>query len=176
MIYYNSDKQENAILQVQRSLRDIERFENDISGIRLNGVYDQETRNAVLRLQEKYGLPVTGVVDRDTWLVIMAVDKAVKEATELARAVYILPKTAEYTIYPDLEDNVVYVIQHMINVISQEYDEIAPVPFTGVYDIQTQNAIKEFQRKNLLDADGIISPMVFNALSREYERINNYNE
>ena len=176
MVYYNSDEQEKAILQLQRAIRSIDFFESNSSKVRLNGVYDGETKEAVRRIQEKYGLPVTGVVDKDTWQVIMAVDMATAEARELARAVYILPRQEEYTIYPDLQDDVIYVIQHMLNVISQEYNEIGTVPFTGIYDSATQNAIKEFQRKNLLDSNGIITPSVFNALATEYERINNYNE
>ena len=70
----------------------------------------------------------------------------------------------------------VYVIQYLLNVVSQEYDEIEPLEYTGIYDIPTQEAVKEFQRKSLLEADGIINPSTFNRLATEYERINSYNQ
>ena len=175
-MYYNSEEQNKYILQIQRILRDLGNYETGLPKVRLSGVYDGETKEAIEQLQKKYGLPPTSVVDYATWQVLQAVDRATKEAYELARAIYILPRNADYVIYPDLKDNVIYVIQHLLNVISQEYDEIGEIPFTGIYDSATQNAIKEFQRKVLLEADGIINATTFNALAQEYERINSYNE
>ena len=86
-----------------------------------------------------------------------------------------LPPSAP-TITPGLRDDVVYVIQHMINVLSQEYDTFSPLEFTGIYDEATENNIREFQRRNVLDESGIIDPITFNRLADEYERINSYNQ
>ncbi|MBQ8145755.1 MAG: peptidoglycan-binding protein [Clostridia bacterium] len=176
MAYYNLEEQRNAILEIQRILRDLDYLDSDLARIRLTGNYDAETKEAVRNFQQKYDLPVTGVVDHTTWQVLQAVNKAQKEATQLARAIYVLPKNEEYTIYPGLRDNVVYVIQHLLNTISQEYDEINDVPFSGIYDEATENAIKELQRINLLEANGIIDPVTFNRLANEYERINSVSQ
>ena len=176
MAYYNLENQENPILEIQRILRSIEFFENDVAKIRLTGTYNEETRERVKLFQEKYGLPATGIVDNATWQLLQTVDKAINEAQALARAVYILPRDPDYTISLGLVDDAVYVIQHMINIISQEYDEISPVKFSGIYDADTENAIKEFQRINLLEGNGIIDSTTFNRLADEYERINSYNE
>lgn len=176
MAYYSADKREAPILEIQRLLRDIDQFENGVARIRLTGDYNEETRQGVSRFQEKYGLPVTGVVDNDTWLLLQAVGKSVKEAQALARAVYVLPRDAEYSLSIGIRDDVVYVIQHMLNVISQEYDGISPLNFTGIFDTDTENAVKEFQRVNLLENSGIIDPSTFNRLADEYERINSYNQ
>ncbi len=176
MTYFDTENRENSILEIQRILRSIDYFENDLARIRLTGTYNEETRQGVRRFQEKYGLPITGVVDSSTWQLLQAIDKSIKDARALARAVYILPRDPEYTIYPGIRDDVVYIIQHMINVISQEYDGISPLSFSGVYDSGTENAIKEFQRINLLESNGIIDPATFNRLADEYERINSYNQ
>lgn len=176
MAYFNLTEQENPILEIQRILRSIDYFDNSLARIRLSGTYNEETRQGVKNFQEKYGLPVTGEVDATTWQLLQAVDKAIKDATALARAVYILPRNEEYTITPGLRDDVVYVIQHMINVLSQEYDTFFPLEFTGIYDEATENNIREFQRKNLLDESGNIDPITFNRLADEYERLNSYNQ
>ncbi len=176
MAYFDLKENENSILEIQKILRRIDFFENDISPIRLNGVYNEETRQGVKRFQGKYGLPETGIVDFSTWQLLQAVGKALSEATALARAVYILPRDEEYIISPGLQDDVVYVVQHLINVISQEYDSINPVKFTGIYDSETENAIREFQRINLLESNGILDAVTFNRLADEYEKINSYNE
>ena len=175
MAYYSLSDDASAILQIQRILRDMSYFENQMSPFRLSGIYDDETRQGVKIFQEKYGLAPTGTVDLSTWLLLQAVDKSQKEASTLARAVYILPRSEEYSIFPGLADNVIYVIQHMLEVISQEYDEIGEVAFSGIYDEDTQKAIKSFQRANLLDDSGIIDPTTFNRLADEYERMNSYN-
>ncbi len=176
MAYFNLEEQENPILEIQRILRSIDYFDNDLARIRLTGTYNEETRQGVKDFQEKYALPVTGEVDITTWQLLQAVDKAIKDSTALARAVYVLPREEEYTILPGLQDNVVYVIQHMINVISQEYDGIEPLEFTGIYDKATENSIREFQRKSLIDESGNVDPVTFNRLADEYERINSYNQ
>ena len=176
MVYFNLNEQENPVLEIQRILRSVDGFDNGLARIRLTGNYNEETRQGVKDFQEKYGLPVTGIVDNETWLLLQAVDKSIKEATALARAVYILPRVPEYSITPGLRDDVVYVIQHMLNVISQEYDGIEPLEFSGVYDKATENNVREFQRKSLIDESGIIDPLTFNRLADEYERVNLYNE
>ncbi len=176
MAYYSLEEQRNAVLEIQRILRDLDYIDNDLARIRLSGIYDDETREGVRRFQEKYDLPTTGIVDHTTWQVLQAVEKARKEATLLARAIYLLPRSPEYSIQPGLRDDVVYVIQYLLNTIGQEYDEIGEILFSGIYDESTQNAIKEFQRINLLENNGIIDPSTFNRLASEYERINSYNE
>lgn len=176
MAYYSLNDERKAILEIQRILRDLDYRENGLARMRLSGNYDTETQEAVRDFQKKYDLSVTGVVDSTTWQVMHAVDKAQREALQLARAVYILPRTEEYSIYPDTVDDVIYVIQHMLNIIGHEYDDIESVPLNGSYDEPTQNAIKTFQRINLLESNGVIDPATFNRLADEYERINSYNQ
>lgn len=176
MAYYNSEMQENAILEIQRILRELDYRSSGLARIRLSGNYDEETRQGVKAFQEKYDLPVTGVVDHTTWQVLQAVGKAQRDAFTLARAVYLLPRREDYAIYPGLNDEVVYIIQYMLNTVGQEYDEIPRLEYSGIYDTRTENAVKEFQRKSLIEPDGIISPLTFNRLADEYERINSYNQ
>lgn len=176
MAYYSASERENPILEIQRILRSIDFFEGNEPSVRLTGTYNEETRQGIERFQSKYSLPVTGVVDNTTWQLLQAIDKSIKDATALARAVYLLPREREYELFPGLKDDIIYVIQHMLNVITQEYDGISPLKFSGIYDTDTENAVKEFQRINLLDSSGIIDPITFNRLADEYERINSYNQ
>ena len=78
----------------------------------------------------------------------------------------------KYTILPNAKDNTVYIIQHMLNEISNEHDDFTELEFTGVYDLPTQNAVKSLQRKGLIESDGILDSQTLNLLIDEYERIN----
>ena len=176
MAYYSLNQEENAILQIQRILRDLAFYETQLAPVRLSGTYDDDTRDAVVKFQQKYDLEPTGTVNAETWAVLQSVDRARRDSEALARAVYILPRSPEYTIYPGTRDNVIFVIQHMLEVISQEYGELEGVALNGVYDESTAEAVKAFQRANLLESNGIIDPITFNRLADEYERINSYNQ
>ena len=176
MAYYNLENERNGIMQIQRLLRDMDYRDSSLARIRINGEYNEETKEAVRSFQEKYDLPTTGVVDYTTWQLLHAIDKAQKESFQLARAVYLLPRSEEYTITPGTQDDVVFVIQYMLNVIGQEIDEIGFLELTGIYDIPTENAIKVLQRKSLIEPNGILDPLTYNRLADQYERINSYNQ
>lgn len=176
MALFNALDEKNFIVQIQRILRDLNflRTQNGMVGI--DGIYDEGTREAVREFQKRYGLEATGVVDSATWTLLHTVWEFKAEGEALARAVYILPRFEKYEILPFTKDNVLYVIQHMLEVISTDYEELEGIELNGVYDIKTQNAIKTFQRKNLLDDTGIIDATTFNHLADAYENVNSQNQ
>ncbi len=172
MAYYNLENEENAILNIQRILRELDFFENNVARVKPSGIYDDDTRSLVRSFQEKYGLEATGALDKATWDLLISIDKARRDATTLARAVHIFPMFEEYEIVPGDRDNIVFVIQHMLNEIRNDHDDISEIALTGTYDLPTQNAIKTLQRKNLMDENAVINALTFNMLADEYERIN----
>ena len=171
MALFNALEEKNFIVQIQRILRDLNymNFENGIIGI--DGIYDEATRNAVREFQKRYGIKETGIVDSETWTLLHTIWEIRQEGNALARAVYVLPRFEGYEIMPGAKDNVLYIIQHMLETISRDYEDIL-VELNGVYDEATQNAIRSFKRKNLLDDTAIIDARVFNRLADEYERVN----
>lgn len=176
MALFNALDERNFIVQIQRILRDLSFLDAGNGMIGIDGIYDDGTREAVRIFQEKYGIEPTGIVDSTTWTLLHTVWELKQESAALARAVYILPRFEGYEILPFAKDNVLYVIQHMLEVISTDYEELEGIELNGIYDIKTQNAIKEFQRKNLLDDTGIIDAVTFNRLADAYEQINSQNQ
>ena len=39
----------------------------EIRPVEIGGIFDSDTRAAVIAFQSLYGLPVTGIVDEETW-------------------------------------------------------------------------------------------------------------
>ena len=169
MAYFNITNDAYAIMQIQRILRDLELLENEYSSVPISGVYDDETRGAVVAFQSKYDLQPTGIVDYDTWQLLHSVHKATEFERRGPRMVRLVPDRGGFAIYPDQIDDIIYVIQYMLSTISIHYDDFGTLAYTGIYDENTQNAIKSFQRKNLLDANGIIDGPTLEALFDEYE-------
>ena len=172
MTLFNSSDERNFIVQIQRILRDLNYLSTQNGTIGIDGIYDESTKNAVKDFQSKYGLEPTGIVDSETWTLLHTIWEIRAESNALARAVYILPRFEGYEILPGTVDNVIYIIQHMLDTISRDYNEIEGVVLNGKYDEKTQNAIKIFQRKNMIDDTGIIDATTFNRLADAYEEIN----
>ena len=60
----------------------------------------------------------------------------------------------------------------MLNEIKNQHNEMEEIIINGIYDKPTVDAIKILQRKNLIDASGIIDKETLDILSSEFERIN----
>ena len=176
MILFSSLDDKNFVYQIQRILRDLSFIEGGVGSVGTDGIYDNATRQEVMKFQEKYGVPATGIVDFETWEMLNKIWEIRKSNDALARAVYILPRFQKYEITPYTKDNALYVIQHMLETISRDYSEIEGIELNGIYDEKTQNAIMLFKRKNLLDNTPIIDAITFNRLADEYERINSYSQ
>ncbi|MBQ4509178.1 MAG: peptidoglycan-binding protein [Clostridia bacterium] len=172
MALFNALEERNFIVQIQRILRDLNFLESQNGTVGIDGIYDEATRNAVRDFQNRYGISETGVVDSETWTILHTIWEIRAESNALARAVYVLPRFEGYEILPGTVDNVLYIIQHMLETISRDYEELEGIVLNGIYDTKTQNAIKEFQRKNMLNDTGIIDATTFNRLADAYEEIN----
>ena len=172
MTYYSLDNNKNPILQIQRILRYLQYDTDGLAKIKPSGIYDEDTKNSVVQFQNKYGLTPTGIVDSETWELLFKIDQARRDASELAKSVKIFPEDVNYYILPNAKDNNLFVIQHMLNEIRNHHDEMGEIEINGIYDKPTVDAIKVLQRKNLMDANGIIDSKTLNILSNEFERLN----
>jgi murein L,D-transpeptidase YcbB/YkuD len=172
MAYYNLEDSSNPILQIQRILRDLERLDNNVSPIAPSGSFETDTKNAVTRFQKKYGLSPSGVVDKETWDLLHKIYEAQMDLNQLVGAIEVFPKEKNYEIPANSRDNIVYIIQHFLNEIKNEYEDFKELEFTGIYDKDTQDNIKSFQKRHLLEDNGKLNAETINLLSKEYERIN----
>ena len=172
MSYYDFRRTENAILEIQRILRNIDFYENNSARIKPDGIYGEDTRSLVTEFQKRYGLTPTGVVDYETWKLLHSVDDAHRDDVKIARAVHIFPMYESHEILPNSKNSYVYIIQVMLNEILNDHDGFSELEITGVYDIPTQNAVKLLRRKSLEDAPDKIDALVFETIANEYERVN----
>ena len=171
MTYFDSTDERFAIMQIQRILRDLELLDNEYSSVPISGVFENETRDAVIDFQSKYDLEPTGAVDYETWSLMHLVHHDSRFERHGVRRVQMIPNTPGFSITPGQVDDIIYVIQYMLSQVSVHYDDFDEIEFTGIYDEPTQNAILSFQRKNLLDDSGIIDAPTLEALFDEYEAV-----
>lgn len=171
MAFLDSTNEALAIIQIQRILRDLELLENEYSSVPVSGVFEDETRQALMEFQSRYSLEANGIVDYETWSLLHLIHHQTRFERLGVRRVQLIPKSRDVEILPGDKNDIIYVIQYMLSQISTKHDEFGEISFTGVYDEITENAVREFKRKNLFDDTGVIDSATLEALFEEYESV-----
>lgn len=154
---------------VQYYLAVIGYFNEAIPIIPVDGYFGDTTEAAVKAFQSMYGLPVTGVVNADTW----------NKMTEVySGIVFSLPESfyqGRASLYPGvvlktgMESEDVRKIQVYLNTIRTVYPSIPAVPATGFFGDQTYNAVIAFQKIFGIAPTGLVGPGTWNKLAIEYD-------
>ncbi len=144
----------------------ISRHKGNIPEVIPDGIYGEETTNAVTEFQKNNALPVTGKIDNYTW---DAIYEAYKEASEYFGGSHgIYPFIGKDLIYAGFGGYIIYIIQAMINTIAQFYDNIDGVKINGLFDKQTSDQIKLLQDITGCMADGKLDKHTWNCIARLY--------
>ncbi len=166
-----------AIFNLQRYLRQLSRFDPDIPSVDEDGIFGEETRAALSAFQKKYGLPITGTADPETWSMLFGEYLASVEAYTRPAPVYLFPRfPTDYSVGRGDENLLVGVIQQLLRDITVLYgrDENL-VPLDGIFGEVTEEAVKDFQRVQRLPADGRVDRITWNRLTNALQpRINEF--
>ena len=136
-----------------------------------DGIYGIETRDAVAEFQKSVGLPVTGVVDLDTWNALYEADKRVRADTLPPMMISPFDTFLDGgTIRRGDKFPSIYIIQAMLEELSYLYEYEQAVVLSGIFDDATEAAVKLIQRSLDLNDDGIIDTATWNELALLYNR------
>lgn len=137
----------------------------------VDGIFDADTRDAVLAFQRAFNMTQDGIVGSGTWYQIVRIYNAVKRLNELnSEGLQLSEVERQYPEYirPGDENFFVRVIQYYLNYISQYESTIPPLPQTGYYGSQTEEAVRAFQRTYGLTEDGIVGRETYNRMVDVY--------
>lgn len=162
----------NSIQQMQIRLNRIAKNYPAIPTIRLvNGEFNDSTEAAVRTFQRVFGLEEDGIVGPATWYRIAYIYTSVKRLAEL-NSEGLTPEDIPFT-YPPLlrpgdSGEFVRAAQYILAVVGDYYPEVRQIEITGVYDSQTENAVRDFQALAGLNVDGILGPLTWDRLYPAY--------
>ena len=136
-------------------------FDPDLPSLRLNSVFNDNTKAMVINFQKKYGLPATGVVDADTWNELVTVYRD---------TIHNIPE--EYAQYGDeffqgrllalgMSGDDVRIIQKFLLKICQQTGNIPGVRVSGIFDDLMEKSVMKIQSIFNQDTTGVIDPITW---------------
>ena len=156
------------IKQLQYFLSLVAENTDEIPTIAIDSVFGPETRQAVEAFQRLYGIPVTGVVDAETWNTLFNVYRGiVTSSPEYYTGIPITPYPG-YALSLGMQNNEVRILQGYLSRLSETYPQIPPVEVSGVFGTATRDAVYAAQQLFGLPVDGIVRINTWNAISDAY--------
>ena len=165
----NVRTEEDARRNLQKYLRQLVYFDENIPFVPLDGNSGSATADALRAYQARRGLPVTGVADQETWEALY--EDYLISLEEEAPPSRFSPFPSEpkgYSLRVGDEGFAVAAVQHLLEEISVFFP-ITPVAVTGIYDEATRDAVSEVQARYLLTVTGEVDKLTWNALVRLYD-------
>ena len=147
-------------------------FNSNLQPVPLGGIFDAQTVDAVERFQAFYGLPVTGIVDNETWNTI---DRIYTETVAALPEGYQGDNAKLYPGYfltPGTRGENITDLQTYLNLIGRNIPEIPEIPITGFYGEQTENAVRIFQQLFGIPVSGDVGPVTWYQIALQYDFFN----
>lgn len=154
-----------AVRSMQYYLAVVGAYYASVLPITITGTYDDATAASVRSFQQTFGLPQTGVTDRQTWNDLYAAYLGILESQ---------PTDACVQLYPDmvLREGVtspaVRTLQQYLTYLSQFDPNIPAVSDTGYFGPLTRSAVQAFQRLYGLTPNGNVGAVTWDAISGAY--------
>ncbi len=136
-------------------------FLTELPPIGITGTFDEATRDAVYSFQAYAGLPVDGVIGRDTWNALQdtygrVLGNLPASYRQFASQIY----PGRFLVPGDTGESVRQ-LQTALRTISQSDTAIPLVEVDGVYGPQTQRAVLALQRQQGLEETGAVGPVLW---------------
>ena len=141
-----------------------------------NGVFGEDTANAVRVFQRTFNLSQTGIVDKNTWYKISYIYVAVARLAELdseGSTFGIGTVPPNIVLRQGSRGGEVILLQYILDYIAEFYPVFAPPVMDGVFGPGTAASVRDFQRMMNLSQDGVVGPATWAALYDTYWGIRN---
>lgn len=141
---------------------------------RIDGIFSNDTDEAVRSFQEVFGLSPDGIVGNATWYTVNRIYNAVKRLNELdSEGIRLDEVTKQYpgTLSLGSQGLGVSNLQYFLAYLSDFYSTIPPLEIDSVFGNQTREAVLAAQRTFGLTADGIVGEQTWNAIYDAYRGI-----
>lgn len=159
---------QGPVRTLQTMLRTIAHVDHSIPFLRPTGEFDEATLEAVMRFQKCCGLPVTGVVDRQTWDAVMnAFLRAWGTISPPDTLSLFTPATPD--VHPGQASPLLPLVQEIFQNLSRKLADVTAAPSTGVLDEETAANLRWLQARAALPATGVLDRNTWTILVRLFD-------
>lgn len=161
------------VVTLQYFLALLGRFVDFLPAITVDGVYGNQTENAVSAFQRYKNLPVTGEVDEETWFSLYAAYKGVVD--------YLAEKTPSVSVTTEPFPGIVLrrgdvgpsvrLMRQYLSYIADYFYDLTPLSSGNLFDTRMQNAVRQFQQIFSLNPTGQINELTWNAIADTYSTL-----
>ena len=136
----------------------------------VTGTFDEATENSVKKFQKQFSLTADGVVSRATWNKVSFIYVSVKDLAELTSEGETAEGTQSAGGWPGTvlrrgsTGSSVEQVQFWLSDLAQFDSSLVRVTVDGSYGAATERAVRAFQQKQSLTADGAVGQRTWNAL------------
>lgn len=156
------------VRSLQAMLRQLSYHYHFIPRLVPDGLFGEETLEAVLIFQREFKLPVTGRVDNTTWdAIVLAYTRVTSTLTDPLRANGFPDRI--YTISPGERCIFLLMYQAMFNALSRVLEEVEPGPVDGSHTGPSVRNVRWLQRMGRMEETGVMGKHEWDLLSRIYE-------
>lgn len=159
-----------GVRELQYLLNVVSEFVNTVPSVTIDGIFGENTADAVRAYQSVAELPVTGVVDVDTWESLYRAYQGI---------LAILPEsyggvTEPYPGYPltrGQRGEDVRLLQNYLNFISDTYTAIPKIAVDGDFGPSTEAAVKAYQQIFGIPVTGVVGAGTWDSIANTYSSL-----
>lgn len=155
------------VREIQYYLAVIGAYYDSVLPVEITGYFGEETEKSVKSFQQVFGLPQTGVVDRQTWNDLYRAYAGIAESVpfDIQSSVVLYPGTV---FKEGSSSDYVRILQEYLTYINQTYPEIPAVNNTGYFGPLTRQSVIAFQKRFGLPQTGVVGGAVWNDIAGVY--------
>ncbi|MBR2370586.1 MAG: peptidoglycan-binding protein [Clostridia bacterium] len=159
----------NGVRNLQYYISYVAGYYDSIPPVSIDGVFGEQTVNAVKDVQSTFGLAVDGIVGEATWDALYRAYRGIIDTvpSKFTEGVAIPFPGVVLRLGAESED--VRIVQEYLNFISQTYTQIPGVTPTGYFGNMTRESVLAFQRVFGLDVTGVVGAITWSAIAAVYE-------
>ena len=157
---------DSPVRELQRYLLTVSYATHGLPHIAIDGIFGEETRQAVLVFQAQNSLPTSGVADAKTWAELY---RQYEEAIALQspNPLDLPPNALPLALRAEGDD--VLLLQVILSAVNRELSErLGKIRLDGYFDLRLQEAVRAYQRLRGLAASGIVDRETWAALTGDY--------
>lgn len=155
------------VFELQRFLRYIAKYYDEIPTVNPDGIYGAETKDAVIAFQKRFGLEKTGTANTATWDMIRDVYLSLQRQNAVPQPIYVFPLGIPHMEEGDTIEEV-YALQLLLRRLGKIYNNITIPEITGEFDSLTTQAVNELKAILGMEQEGRVTREFWNILADIY--------